>query len=266
MRFIYRALQAQPGSARTAMAALALLSAWSLSACSALGPAPGTDLDGSAWAQATQLPTAGSGPGPGWHERRVGTRTPTRYVPTRHAGRPALQADSDGGDSLVRVQLQAGEPLATRLHFSWFTDGLNHDADLADTTVDDAVVRVILQFDGDRGRFAPRDHRMSELVRLVTGEPLPYATLVYVWDPVRPVGTVIRHQRTNRIRKLVVQSGTEGLGRWNDFERDVAADYRHAFGEAPAQLAFIALMTDANNTGHRSKAWYGPLRWTPNAR
>lgn len=245
------------------MAALTLISAWALSACSALGPAPGAGLDGSAWAQATQLPAAANSPAPGWREQRVGKRTPTLYAPTQHAGRPALQADSDGGDSLVRMRLQAAEPPAGRLHFSWFTNGLNHDADLADTAMDDAVVRVILQFGGDRGRFAPRDHRMSELVQLVTGEPLPYATLIYVWDPARPVGTVITHRRTDRIRKLVVQSGTEGLGRWNDFERDVAADYRHAFGETPARLEGIALMTDANNTGRHSKAWYGPLRWTP---
>lgn len=237
-----------------------------LSACASLGPVPGAHLDASDWGQATQLPVAGDGVGPGWHERRVGQRQPTLYRPTQHAGRPALLADSHGGDSLVRVRLQAGEPPAGRLHFSWFTDDLNHDADLADTAMDDAVVRVILQFGGDRGRFAPRDHRMSELVRLITGEPLPYATLVYVWDPVRPVGTVIKHRRTDRIRKLVVQSGTEGLGRWNDFDRDVAADYRHAFDEAPARLEFIALMTDANNTGRHSKAWYGPLRWTPTSR
>src|SRR5690606_12607152 len=191
----------RPRFAGPTMAALTLISAWALSACSALGPAPGAGLDGSAWAQATQLPAAANSLAPGWREQRVGKRTPTLYTPTQHAGRPALQADSTGGDSLVRMRLQATEPPAGRLLFSWFTHGLNHDADLADAAVDDAVVRVILQFGGDRGRFTPRDHRMTELVRLVTGEPLPYATLIYVWDPVRPVGTVIRHQRSGRIRK-----------------------------------------------------------------
>ncbi len=258
--------RSRPAGPPFTWAALVLASAWVLSACSSLDRAApaGAGLPGSAWAQATQLPAAEDGPTPGWREQRIGNRTPTIYTPTRHAGRPALQADSDRGDSLVRIRLRTqSPPIGGRLHFSWFTDSLNPDADLADAARDDAVVRVILQFGGNRGPFSARDHRMSELVQLVTGEPLPHATLIYVWDPARPVGTVIRHRRTDRIRKLVVQSGTGGLGRWNDFERDLAADYRHAFGEAPAPLEGIALMTDANNTGQRSQAWYGPLRWTP---
>ena len=252
----------QPQTKTLPAKVIALLAACVLTACANHAPVTGTKLDTSEWGQATQLPVAEDGTGPGWHERRVGKRQPTLYRPTRHAGRPALMADSAGGDSLVRIRLRGDAPADGLLHFSWFSDGLNEDADLADTAVDDAVVRVILQFGGDRSPFTPRDHRMSELVRLVTGEPLPHAPLIYVWDPERPVGTVIRHRRTDRIRKLVVQSGTDGLGRWNDFARDVAADFRHAFGEAPVRLESIALMTDANNTGRHTRAWYGPLRWT----
>jgi hypothetical protein len=123
------------------------------------------------------------------------------------------------------------------------------------------VVRVILYFDGDRSQLSPRDQRLSEWIQLATGEPLPYASLVYVWDHHHPVDAVLKHPRTDRIRSLVAESGADRLGRWVDIQRDVRADYERAFGHPPGALIGIALMTDANNTQQVSRAWYGPLRW-----
>jgi hypothetical protein len=118
-------------------------------------------------------------------------------------------------------------------------------------------VRIVLAFEGDRSRFSAR-RALSELARALTGEEMPYATLMYVWCNKREPGTVIRSPRTDRIRKLVVESGRHRLNQWLDYERDIRADYERAFGEAPGALVGIAIMTDSDNT--RSRAWYGPVR------
>ena len=49
--------------------------------------------------------------------------------------------------------------------------------------------------------------RNTLLAEALTGERPPYATLVYVWDATAPVGTVIINPRSDRIRKIVVDSG-----------------------------------------------------------
>jgi len=97
----------------------------------------------------------------------------------------------------------------------------------------------------------------------VTGEDMPYATLMYVWSNDLPVGSVVVSRRTDRIRKMVIESGAGGLNRWLDYERDVRADFERAFGEAPGRLMSVGLMTDTDNTGASVRAWYGPvsLRW-----
>ena len=100
---------------------------------------------------------------------------------------------------------------------------------------------------------------LSELALALTGEPMPYATLMYVWGNHRPAGSVIVNSRTDRIRKLVLESGPERLGRWLDYERDIRADYEKAFGEAPGALVGIAIMTDTDNTRQQTRAWYGPV-------
>lgn len=237
--------------------ALALLA---LGGCAGLQTDSGTPaLNRSGWAQENRL--ADSLGAAVWTHQTIGSRTPSRYTPVQHQGRPALRAQSDGGDSLIRTSVAPPGLRSGRLTFSWFVEQLNTEADLQDRERDDAVVRVILQFDGDRSVWSPRDQRVSEWVRLATGEPLPHATLMYVWDPVRPVGTVLRHPRTDRIRLIVVESGPQRLGRWLDYERDVRSDYEMAFGKAPKGVLGLGLMTDSNNTRQASQAWYGPLRW-----
>jgi hypothetical protein len=204
-----------------------------------------------------------------WDHVRFGNQKPTRYSPTVHQGRPAVLAESDGGNSTLRLQLVPPQSVdASWLHFAWQIPALNEKADLRNADIDDAVVRVILAFDGDRDRMSARDHMLSELAQLVTGEQLPYATLMYVWDNRYPVGSVIPNPHTQRIRKLVVESGPQRLNRWVDVERDIKADYRSAFGEDPGLLTSIGVMTDSNNTGENVRAWFGSIKLsaTPSAR
>jgi len=209
----------------------------------------------SAWTQATRLPDGGP-----WQHQILRGRKITRYAFQSHHGRPALHAYSEAGDSLVRYRLQVPAESVSELRFSWWVPRLNTEVDLTEREREDAVVRVILSFDGDRQRMSPRDHMVSELAQLLTGEPLPYATLMYVWDPHQPVGAVIEHPSTRRIRKLVVESGTARLGQWVDLGRDIQADFQQVFGETPQNLTGLALMTDSNNTRQTVEAWYGPLQ------
>ena len=100
---------------------------------------------------------------------------------------------------------------------------------------------------------------LSELSHAITGEELPYATLMYVWSNQSAPGTVIHNPHTDRIRKIVVESGGKNLNQWLDCERDIKADFQRAFGEAPGALVGLALMTDTDNTRSQSKAYYGPV-------
>lgn len=249
-----------PAGRRRALAWLGTGAATTLAGCAGLPlPAGGADgaeapLADSAWAQASQL-----APGARWEHHVFPQRRITHYRAGQHAGRPALRAESEAGTSAVRMRLRVPATQIAALRWSWWVDELNPAFDISDRDTDDAVARVILAFEGGREHWTARDHNLSELARLVTGEPLPDATLMYVWDARLPVGSVVRHPGTGRIRKLVVASGPQALGRWLDLERDPLADMQTVFGETPTALVAVGLMTDANNTRSRAAAWYGPL-------
>jgi len=237
---------------RTARAALLIGSVAGLLACGALQGQPDAAAPASAAAN-VRLEAFNHT----WIEHRLPTKRPTEYSLVQRDGREAIAARAESSVSVMRRDLRVEPAQLGRLKLSWLVEDLSADADVAQRDLDDSPARLVLAFDGDRGRFSPRDAAVSELAMLVTGEPLPYATLMYVWCAQRPPGSVIENARTSRIRKLVIESGPGGLGRWIDYERDLVADFERVFGEPPGALVGMGLMTDADNTRSRARTWYG---------
>lgn len=242
---------------RVGAAVLAL--ALALAGC-ATAPLPPADLAHSGWARQS---TPGVGAPAAWKHHPLPGKQPTRFEAVRLDGREAIAVRSEAAASMLRSQVRVEPADLGALRFSWKVASLPAEADLGSRDHDDAPVRVVLAFEGDRQRFAPRDAMLNELVRAVTGEEMPYATLMYVWCNTREPGTVLSSPRTSRIRKIVVESGGQRLDHWLEYERDVRADYERAFGEPPGALVGIGIMTDTDNTRGQTTAWYGPLRLAP---
>jgi len=214
-------------------------------------------------AMAPSAPDIAATPWADWEHKSFPGKEPTRFSYARQEGRDAISVRADASASMLRQTVRIEPADLGRVKFSWKVPGLIEQADLALRDKDDAPVRVVLAFEGDRSRFSTRDAALSELARALTGEEMPYATLMYVWCNRREPGTVIRNPRTDRVRKLVVESGAARLNQWVDYERDIRADYQRAFGEPPGALVGIAIMTDSDNTQSRTRAWYGPVQFTP---
>jgi hypothetical protein len=222
----------------------------------AVAPAP-QDLSSTPWAQ-----QAAAGMGPWVHQHFPG-KTPTVFRYARKDGRDAMAVTASSSASMLRQNVRVEPQQLGHLRFSWLVPELMAQADLASREADDSPVRLILAFEGDRSRFSPRDRMLSELARALTGEELPYATLMYVWCNKREPGTIVKSPRTERIRTLVLESGNGRLNRWLDYDRDIRADFERAFGEAPGALVSIGVMTDSDNTRSTARAWYGPVRLVP---
>jgi hypothetical protein len=178
---------------------------------------------------------------------------------TLHDGRHAVRSESSAAASMLRETLRVEAADLGKVSFSWKVPALIGTADLMQADYSDSPVRVVLAFEGDRSMFSAKNAMLSELALTLTGEPLPYATLMYVWGTNRAPGSIIVSHRTDRIRKLVLESGPQHLGRWLDYERDIKADFEKAFGEAPGALVGIGIMTDTDNTRGQTLAWYGPV-------
>lgn len=228
-----------------------------------LGPAP--DVTGSAWAELS-VPAKAGGLNPddlAWEIFRVPGKQPTRYSHVQHEGRDAVRAVADASGSILRHRRRIEPADLGRISFSWNVPlpGAGANAALAGLT--DVPVRVVLAFDGDRSRFSLKNSLLSELSLMLTGEELPFATLIYAWSRVNQPGEVVMNDRTDRIRKLVVDSGDHGYSQWLSYERDIRADYRKAFGEEPGALLSFAVFTEGETNEGQLRAFYGPLKLLP---
>ncbi len=194
-----------------------------------------------------------------WQPMHLPGKRQTRFTHALHQGRAAIHANANSSASMLRRPAKIPAADLGALRFSWQAPKLIDLSNMAERDTEDSVVRVILTFEGNRSKFSAKNSMLSDLSLALTGEELPYATLMYVWCNTRPVGTIITNPRTDRIRKLVLESGSANLGKWLDYERDIRADYIQAFGEEPGALTGIALMTDTDNTQSKATAWYGPV-------
>lgn len=197
--------------------------------------------------------------GPDWRGVPFPGKRSTHYRPLQHDGRTALHARADTSASMWRRPLKVDAHQLGRVRFSWNVPRLIEHADLSDRDAEDTPVRIVLAFEGDHDRLSLRNRMMFDLAETLTGERPPYATLMYVWDTRAAVGSVIPAARTDRVRTLVVESGSQRLQRWLSYERDVVADYRRMFGEEPGPLVGVAFMTDSDNTGSQIDAYYGDI-------
>jgi hypothetical protein len=232
-----------------------LVVAASLSGCASFMPA---DPVAHQTRAVTVLPPPAAGSGP-WEHQVLPGKKPSQFRAAQGQGRPALAVTSEAAASMLRAKVRVEAAELGAIRFSWRVPQLIAQADLAVRDRADSPARIILAFEGDRSKFSPRDAMLNELARSVTGEEMPYATLIYVWGNAREPGTVVRSPRTERIRKLVVESGAGRLDQWLDYERDIRADFERAFGESPGALVGIAIMTDTDNTRGRARAYYGPV-------
>lgn len=202
-------------------------------------------------------------PGDAWQPYVFPGKIASEYRYGRSDARAVVHARADGSASMLRRKVQVAPEALGRIRFSWKVPALIGNADLAVRDHDDAPVRIVLAFEGDRSRFSVKNAALSEMSRLLTGEEMPYATLMYVWCSTNAAGQVVVNPRTDRIRTVVVESGPANLNQWLAYERDIRADFEQAFGEAPGALTGIALMTDADNTQSQARAWYGPVSLAP---
>ena len=172
-----------------------------------------------------------------------------------------LKAIADGSASGLRYELSLDLKQTPLLRWQWKVSDLIADADNTRRDLEDAPVRLILVFAGDRASLPFRERLIADQVRLLTGNELPYATLMYIWENRQPEGSVIDNTYTSRVKMIVAQSGRAGVGQWQTRERDVVADFERAFGEPPGRLIGVSVMTDTDNTGGHAVAYYGGFQF-----
>ena len=205
---------------------------------------------------------AGANVPPGWEPVKISDRkTPTVYTLVNEEGVVVLHAKAVAAASGLAQFTVFDIRSAPVVEWRWKASGLVDGADNRVAAKEDAPARLVFGFDGDKAQLPLVERAVFVVSEKLSGHELPYALLQYVWASKLPIGTVIEHPYTRRVRMIVVASGAAGVGKWQSFSRNLYDDYRHAFGEEPGNLIEIGVLTDTDNTGGSVEAWYGDIRF-----
>jgi hypothetical protein len=202
---------------------------------------------------------------PGWSLKQLSRfKRDTAYrLVNDPTGVTVIEARADQSASGVRKRLNIDPQVMPWIQWRWRVPALIANADNTLRHSEDSPARVIVTFSGDMSKLDFEDRAVSARAKALTGEALPYATLMYIWENKAPVDTVIESAHTSRIKMIVVESGSARNGRWLGYERNLARDFERAFGEKPGRILSLGIMTDTDNTGEAAIAYYGDIHFSP---
>ena len=150
----------------------------------------------------------------------------------------------------------------SKLSWRWRLDQPLREADLRHKKGDDTPLKVCALFDMPVKNLGLFERSFLHAARSMSGQYIPAATLCYVWDHKLPVNTELPNAFTRRVRYVVLTSGDSQLKFWLKQERDLAQDFRRAFGEETdtiPPLIGLAIGADADNTAGSSLGYVGDL-------
>jgi hypothetical protein len=198
----------------------------------------------------------------GWvHEPLSKLKRDTRYLLVQEDGHTVLRAVADRSASAYVVHIQPPASVPTSLSWRWKTGALVPGADNRERSKEDAPLRVMVAFDGDLSTLPEKEQTRLKMAKSLSGQDVPFATLMYIWSDLVPPETIIASTHTSQVKMLVVASGTAGLGQWQSVRRNVVADYRRAYGAEPGAVLSISVMTDTDNTGEKAVGEYADIRF-----
>ena len=147
------------------------------------------------------------------------------------------------------------------LTWRWKVSRVLDRADMEEKSADDFAARVYVFFDVPLASLSFADRTKIRLARLIAGTDVPTAALCYVWDNKHRVGYAHASPYTSRVQKFVLQSGPSLTGKWQIETRDVAADFRLAFGMEPPRITGVAIGNDTDNTHEQVTTWFGDVQF-----
>lgn len=249
---------------------LTVLLAAALSACAGFsGDQP--DEDGSKAFSSVEIQTqerlpkfseqpAQKGMPSGWSFYRLAPyKKNTAYRLENYQGKTVLSANSKRSASGIAVKLRPHPSKDLWLEWEWKAVGSILEADNTERHTDDAPLRILVAFDGNKSKLPLKERMTFEMASILSGQEMPYATLMYIWSGKSPVNSVVDNAFTSRIKMIVVDSGWQNLGQWRKHARDLTADYLVAYGEMPGEVIGVALLTDTDNTKSEVRALYGDI-------
>ncbi len=174
----------------------------------------------------------------GWEEKSFVGNTRYEIIDTKQG--KVLHANAQKSASGMFKKIRVDLTRTPYLHWSWRVDETFSNNDERSKVGDDYPARVYVVVDG--GIFFWRTQAVN-----------------YVWSSSQPQGASWPNAFTGNAMMIAVRSGVADSKRWVKERRNVREDLKRLFGEDITHIDAVAVMTDSDNTGQSTSAFYGDI-------
>lgn len=120
---------------------------------------------------------------------------------------------------------------------------------------EDYPVRIYIMFKYNPSKAGTFEKLKYNAVKLIYGKYPPHSSLSYVWANKTHKENIITSPYSEKAKIILIEKGNKNIGNWVVKKADILRDYKKAFGENPPEIAGIAVMSDADNTGEKATAF-----------
>lgn len=181
----------------------------------------------------------------GWTPESILERKQTQYTLVEDGSTQVLQARCDDSASMVGWAGPVDLQKTPMLQWRWKIDGIYPGIDERVKSGSDFPARIYV----------------------VVGKrwmPWTLKTVEYAWSNGEHGAQSFPSPYSGPMGQAVivpVRSGGDGVGQWQQEQRDVRADFKQYFGIDIDKIGAVALMTDCDDAHGKGQAWYGDLQF-----
>lgn len=165
----------------------------------------------------------------------------TRYQLVEEEGRKVLKAETSGTASGMFREIDIDLKKTPYFNWSWKVEDIySGQHDEHSKKGDDYPARMYVVLSG--GLFFWRTRAIN-----------------YVWSSNQEIETHWDNAYTSRAKMVAVRAGKTETGKWIVEKRNIREDFLKLFGEDIDEINAVAIMTDSDNTGQSTTAYYGDI-------
>lgn len=183
----------------------------------------------------------------GWTRESILDRKETQYNVVDDGGTQVLQASCNDSASMVGWAGPVDLQKTPILRWRWKVESIYPGLDERAKASSDFPARIYV----------------------VVGKrwmPWTLKTVEYAWSNGEHPAPSFRSPYSGPLGEAIivpVRSGGDGVGQWQQEQRDVHADFKQFFGIDIDKIGAVALMTDCDDAHGKGQAWYGDLQFQP---
>lgn len=183
----------------------------------------------------------------------------THYMLVKDDHTVVVKAVAEASASGLTREIKINPKEYPVVQWRWKVINILKKGDVHKKEGDDYPARIYITFEYSPSKLSFFEKEKYKAIRLLYGEYPPLAAINYIWESKSPVGTMVPNPYTDRVTMFVIESGAAKLNQWVNEDRNVYEDYKKAFGEEPPMISGVAIMTDTDNTGESTTAYYGDI-------